>query len=151
MYKIILAISEDGFIADSNGNIPWHIPHDFKWFKMNTYNSSIVMGRKTWETLKKELPHRKNIVVSKSNVSCSNQLYSINEVYDYFNNNDGWIIGGTIVENFYTKGTLIYLTHVHINVHKGTFVNLPNMKTLWTSNTFSKKGFMYTFTINIIF
>ena len=150
MHKIIIAISEDGFIADLNGNIPWHIPHDFKWFKMNTYDSSIVMGRKTWETLKKELPHRKNIVLSHSTCSCPNQLRSIDEVNDYFYKNNGWIIGGTIAENFYTKGTLIYLTHVHINVHNGTFLKLPNMKTIWKSTTFSHKDMMYTFTINII-
>ena len=109
------------------------------------------MGRKTWDTLKKKpLPHRKNIVLSHRDTSCIYQLYSIEEAYDYFKTNDGWIIGGTIAENFYTKGTLLYLTHVHINVHNGTFLNLPNMKTLWKSETFSEKGQMYTFTINII-
>lgn len=150
MYKIIIAISEDGFIADLQGIIPWYIPHDFKWFKMNTYKSSILMGRKTWETLKKELPHRKNIVLSRGNISCTNQIYSIKEAYNYFKYNDGWIIGGTIAEYFYTKGTLIYLTHVHTNVHSGIFLNLPNMKTLWKSKTFSQNEQMYTFTINII-
>ena len=150
MYKIILAISEDGFIADSSGNIPWHIPHDFKWFKMNTYYSSVVMGRKTWETFKKELPYRKNIVLTSGNTTCSNQLCSISEVYDYFYNNDGWIIGGTMADKFYSKGVLLYLTHVHMNVENGTFLHLPNIKTLWKSETFSHNGLSYTFTINII-
>ena len=150
MYKIILAISEDGFIADSTGNIPWYIPHDFKWFKMNTYKSSIVMGRKTWESFKNPLHHRKNIVLSRGSTSSVIQLYSVNETYDYFDNNEGWIIGGTIAENFYRKGILLYLTHVHMNVHNGTFINLPDMKTIWKSKTFSQNGYMYTFTINII-
>lgn len=150
MYNIILAISDDGFIADSTGNIPWHIPHDFKWFKMNTYKSSILMGRKTWETLKRPLPHRKNIVLSRGDCSCTNQIYSIKEAYNYFENNDGWIIGGTMAEYFYTKGTLLYLTHIQTNVFYGVRLVLPDIKTLWKSETFSHNGLKYTFTINII-
>lgn len=150
MYKIILAISEDGFISDQYGHIPWNISHDFKWFKMNTYNSSILMGRKTWETLKKSLPHRKNIVLSRKISNFPNQIYSIGEAKDYFNNNNGWIIGGTMAEHFYTKGTLIYLTHVHVKVISGTFLNLPNIKTIWSSETFTQNGYRYAFTINII-
>ena len=101
--------------------------------------------------LKNELPCRKNIVLSRGNTSCSNQLYSIDEVHQYFFNNEGWITGGTMAENFYTTGTLLYLTHVHINVHNGTFLNLPtNIKTLWRSQTFLQNGYNYTFTINII-
>lgn len=108
------------------------------------------MGRKTWDTFKKPLHHRKNIVLSRGNTTCEQQIFSIKEAYDYFEDNDGWIIGGTIAENFYTKGTLIYLTHVHINVGKGTFLHLPNIKTIWKSKTFSHDSKFYTFSINII-
>ena len=64
--KIILAVSEDGYIADSGGEVPWNLPYDLKWFKMNTVNTTIGMGRKTWDTLSKPLDHRHHIILSKT-------------------------------------------------------------------------------------
>ena len=53
-----------GLIGD-RGVLPWHIPEDLAWFKQQTLNHSIIMGRSTWNSLGKPLPQRKNIVLSR--------------------------------------------------------------------------------------
>lgn len=50
-----------------NNSIPWYLPEDLEFFKQQTLNSKIIMGRKTFESLKKPLPNRTNIVLSKTN------------------------------------------------------------------------------------
>ena len=45
--------------------IPWHISEDFQWFKKITLNHTIVMGRKTFESIGKPLPQRRTVVVSR--------------------------------------------------------------------------------------
>lgn len=47
-----------------NGGMPWHIPVDLKWFKANTLDKPIIMGRKTFDSIGRPLPNRCNIVVS---------------------------------------------------------------------------------------
>ena len=47
------------------GQIPWHLPEDFKWFKKMTTGQVVLMGRKTFESLGKPLPNRVNIVVTR--------------------------------------------------------------------------------------
>ena len=49
----------------ADGKIPWHLPEDFKWFKKMTMGNVIVMGRKTFESLGRPLPSRKNLVLTK--------------------------------------------------------------------------------------
>lgn len=67
MRTIIVSVDESWLIGRSDGNMPWHIPEDLKWFKHITMGSPIVMGRKTWDSIpKKPLPGRYNIVVSRS-------------------------------------------------------------------------------------
>ena len=52
-----------------NGKLPWHISEDLKNFKKITSNSTIIMGRKTWDSLPiKPLPNRENIVMSSDNI-----------------------------------------------------------------------------------
>lgn len=50
--------------------MPWHLPADLAYFKRMTKDRTVIMGRKTWESLGRPLPHRRNIVVS-SNVQAS--------------------------------------------------------------------------------
>jgi len=52
-------------VIGADGKIPWHLPEDFKWFKKMTLGNIIVMGRKTFESLGRPLPSRKNLVLTR--------------------------------------------------------------------------------------
>ena len=61
---MIVAVSDNGVIGKNN-EIPWFYKGELKWFKETTLNSTVIMGRKTWESLpKKPLKGRHNIVVT---------------------------------------------------------------------------------------
>lgn len=54
-----------------NGKLLAHIPEDMRFFKETTTNSVVIMGRKTYDSLKRPLPHRVNVVItSKTNLPC---------------------------------------------------------------------------------
>lgn len=67
--SIIVAIARNGIIGCTNeegrGALPWHLPEDLKHFKETTNGHPIIMGRKTWESLGRPLPNRRNIVISR--------------------------------------------------------------------------------------
>jgi len=63
--KAIAAMSLNRVIGCGN-KIPWHLPEDFKWFKQMTTGHTIIMGRKTFESIGRPLPNRKTIVISRS-------------------------------------------------------------------------------------
>lgn len=62
--KAIAAMSLNRVIGSGN-KIPWHLPEDFKWFKQMTTGHTIVMGRRTFESIGRVLPNRKTVVVSR--------------------------------------------------------------------------------------
>jgi dihydrofolate reductase len=62
---LIAAVSENGVIGRGNA-LPWHLPADLRRFKQLTTGHAVVMGRKTWESIRRPLPHRRNIVISGS-------------------------------------------------------------------------------------
>lgn len=62
---LILAVAKNGVIG-KNGQVPWRIPEDLKFFKQTTMGHAIVMGRKTYEETKRPLPGRRNLVVSRN-------------------------------------------------------------------------------------
>jgi dihydrofolate reductase len=61
----IVAMALNRVIGKGN-KIPWHLPEDFKWFKKTTMGHPILMGRKTFESIGKPLPGRRNLVVSRT-------------------------------------------------------------------------------------
>ena len=63
-FKAIAAMSLNRVIG-AHGTIPWHIPEDFKWFKKMTTGNTILLGRKTFESIGKPLPNRVTIVLSR--------------------------------------------------------------------------------------
>jgi dihydrofolate reductase len=52
-------------VIGKDGKLPWHIPEDFRWFKEKTSGQAVLMGRKTFESLGRPLPNRRNLVVTR--------------------------------------------------------------------------------------
>ena len=68
MIAIIVAVAENGVIGGDN-RLLWHISEDLKHFKAVTTGHPVVMGRKTYESLGRPLPGRRNVVVTRQNIS----------------------------------------------------------------------------------
>ena len=62
---LVAAVAANGIIG-ADGKLPWHIPGELKHFKQLTMGHPIIMGRRTWESLKGPLPGRENIVVTRT-------------------------------------------------------------------------------------
>ena len=61
---LVAAVAANGIIG-AHGKLPWHIPGELQHFKKLTLGHPIIMGRRTWESLKGPLPQRENIVVTR--------------------------------------------------------------------------------------
>ena len=100
MIGMIAAVSKNGVIGSVNEAgkqiIPFHYPADFKHFKATTLNSVVIMGRKTWETLGKPLPHRTNVVITHSylNLPDVHTETSLSEAIAKYSSSSIWLIGG---------------------------------------------------------
>lgn len=62
---LVVAYSVPGRVIGRNGQLPWHEPEDLKHFKATTSGHAIIMGRKTWDSLGKPLPKRRNLVITR--------------------------------------------------------------------------------------
>ena len=117
--KLICAISKNNVIGNEN-KLPWNIPEDLKRFKELTSNNWIVMGRKTFDSIGRPLPNRKNIVLSKNKnlkIDSVEVFNSPKEVIESYKNDsdqkDLFIIGGTYVyELFLEYSEYLFITHV---------------------------------------
>lgn len=61
---LILAVSKNGAIGANNA-LPWRLPEDLKRFRALTTGHAIIMGRRTWDSIGRPLPHRQSIVVTR--------------------------------------------------------------------------------------
>lgn len=61
---ILVAAGENGVIG-KDGHLPWHLPDELRLFKKLTLGHTVVMGRKTWESLPRPLPGRRNVVLTR--------------------------------------------------------------------------------------
>ena len=117
--KLICAISKNNVIGNEN-KLPWSISEDLKRFKELTSNNWIVMGRKTFDSIGRPLPNRKNIVLSKNKsliIDSVEVFDSPADVIDYHKKNseqkDLFVIGGTyIYELFFEYCEYLYITFV---------------------------------------
>ena len=100
MLSIIVAIAENNIIGGDN-KLLWHITEDLKRFKAITSGNTIIMGRKTFESLPGVLPNRKHVIITRDeNYSVDNEnvevIHSLSEVINKYKNSSepAFIIGG---------------------------------------------------------
>lgn len=117
---MIASVSQNGYIGVDN-KLPWKIPEDMRLFAHKTKNSSIIMGRKTFETIgMRPLPGRRNIVISRLANSPGvldtegvEVFGSVAEALDACNDNkDVWIVGG---EKIYEAG-MEFADELHLTI-----------------------------------
>ena len=151
--SIIVAMDNNRLIG-VDGQMPWHIPEDLKYFKQKTLHSNILMGRKTYESIGKALPERINLVMTKqSNLKLINCkiVSNIEQVLESSRDcKNLFIIGGAEIYNIWLDyAHKIYLTKIDA-CFKGNkyfpYIKENNWKLLSTQHNISaKSGLNFTF------
>ena len=123
--SIIAAIGQNGELGKNN-NLIWHLKGDMKFFKDITLGHTIVMGRKTFESLPKLLPGRKHIVLSRNNIDIPEiEVYhDIQSFLKKYQNSDEEIfnIGGASIYKILLDYTdKIYLTEIEKQAEADTY------------------------------
>jgi dihydrofolate reductase len=111
---IIAAVARNRVIG-SEGRLPWRLPEDLKRFKRLTTGHTVLMGRKTWESLGKPLPDRRNVVVSSRPVSGTEWYSSTSDALRALASEDRVFVigGGTLYAQLLERADELYLTLVH--------------------------------------
>lgn len=120
-FKAIAAVSQNGVIG-KQGDLPWRIPGELKWFKKITMGHVIVMGRKTWDSLPGALPGRENWILSRSKLSSENcrTFNSFEEIEKEAGDRTVFIIGGgEIYSSFISKCEELFITEVQQFIEDG--------------------------------
>ena len=95
MITLIAACSKNRVIGDKNKLI-WHVPGDLKRFKELTSGHTVLMGRKTFESIGKPLPNRRNVILSRDinlNIEGCLVYSNLTEVLELFGNDLFIIVG----------------------------------------------------------
>jgi dihydrofolate reductase len=133
--SIIVAVARNWAIG-LNNNLLWHIPEDFKWFRKHTKGHTVVMGKRTWESLPlKPLPGRKNIVISDNPCDCFEGCIcagSIESAMEFMDpGQENFIIGGGMIyRQFLPLANKIYLTVVDRDYQADTWFPEPD-RNVW--------------------
>ena len=118
MISIIVAVSEDLGIGKGN-DLLWHLPEDMKRFKRLTTGKTVIMGRRTWQSLpRKPLTGRRNIVITDipgEEFEGAESAASINDAASKCKKEEEAFIigGGSIYRQFMPLADRLYITHVH--------------------------------------
>lgn len=133
--SMIVATAENNIIGRDN-DMPWHLPADLAYFKKVTLGKPIIMGRKTYESIGRPLPGRRNIVISRDE-SYSPQgkgaagvdiVTSVEQALALVDGSDGGdaveeimvIGGGAIYAHCLPKADRLYVTHIKAKIDGDT-------------------------------
>ncbi len=155
--SIIVATSINNAIGKNN-QLLWHLPADLKFFKTTTMGCPVIMGRKTFQSIGRVLPGRKNIVITRDeSFNATNEFdikteSSIESALKHLaNEQEVFIIGGgEIYKQALNKVTTIYKTLVNTDIEADVFfseIDLSQFELVWEEKHLAdeKNKFDYTF------
>lgn len=141
-------MSKNRVIGDSNTLI-WHLPEDLKRFKQLTTGNAIVMGRKTYESIGRPLPNRRNIIITRDKDYLIEGCEVVNSLEEAFliTGSDCFVIGGgEIYKQSLSYSEKIYLTLIDKDFEGDT--EFPEINTEWkeiNKEDFESSGFNWSF------
>lgn len=123
--SLIAAMSENRVIG-RDGALPWHLPADLARFKSITTGQTVIMGRKTFESVGKPLPNRRSIVISRNGeYRCEGVVvvHSFDEALEHRTGQEEvFVLGGqAIYELALPRADRLYLTLVHASIDGDTY------------------------------
>ncbi|MCX6251346.1 MAG: dihydrofolate reductase [Bacteroidetes bacterium] len=157
MNSIIVAIAQNNAIGKDN-KLLCHIPEDLKWFKKLTTGHTIIMGKRTYESLPlKPLPNRRSIVITDDPLDCFEGCLMVTSILDALKccnpDEENFIIGGaSIYKQFMPLTDRLYVTRIHADFEGDVFFpdfSLNEWKLISSENQRidSLNGFPYSFQI----
>lgn len=149
---LIAATSENNALGKDNQLI-WHLSEDLKRFKRLTQGHAVVMGRKTFESLPKALPNRKNIILTRNKEFQAEGAWVAHTIEEALNLTDGdeqpFVIGGGEIYSLLLPfADKIELTRVHDTFEADTFfpeINLQNWDLIEEEKHFSSVDQPYAY------
>jgi len=129
--SIIVATAENGVIG-RDGKLPWHLSDDLRHFKELTMGHTVIMGRRTWESIGRPLPGRQMVVVSRqpdyeaAGCQVVSDLDDALAIAEQIDDDEAFVIGGAqIYQLALPRADRLYLTRVHADV--GGDVRFPEI------------------------
>lgn len=131
--SLIVAKSKNNVIGKNN-QLPWHLPADLKHFKQITMGKPIIMGRKTFDSIGKPLPGRRNMIISRDKQLFVEGCEVFNSIDDALsavkNEPEVMIIGGAnLYAQTMSRAKCIYLTLIDAEIEGDTF--FPELNQEW--------------------
>ena len=130
--SMIVARSRNHVIGRDN-QMPWKISADLQFFKRVTMGHPVIMGRKTWESIGRPLPGRRNIVVSRNvdlQLTGAEVVHSLDAALKTLNEFPRvFVIGGEqLFKQAFDKADRLYITEIDLDIDGGdTFFEVPNL------------------------
>jgi len=122
----VVAASDNDVIGVGNA-LPWHLPADLAHFKRLTMGKPVLMGRRTFESIGKPLPGRRNLVLSRGDFAAPGveSFHSLDEVLTATEGAEELMVigGAAIFDLVMSRLDVIHLTRVHCTIPGDTFMS----------------------------